>query len=152
MEIEEKEQTKSQEDLYNEESIYAKFTSSEDNKIMSKFHNADWDRKLSILSDFKDERLKYFGKKIIYQESPETLPKEIYNEIKREIAKQRAHLPYRKLLERAPNAIREIKPVFMLSPISLSQVTKAKDNQFDVKGIIEKVVCLSFSKSFELSM
>ena len=29
-----------------------------------------------------------FGKKIIYQESPETLPKEIYNEVKREIAKR----------------------------------------------------------------
>lgn len=57
--------------------------------------------------------------------------------IKREIDKQRAHIPYRKLLERAPNAIRAIKPVFMLSPISLSQVTKAKDNQFDVLIIDE---------------
>ena len=88
MEIEEKEQTKSQEDLYNEESIYAKFTSSEDNKIMSKFHNADWDRKLSILSDFKDERLKYFGKKIIYMEKPELLEKSEYKIIHKETAKK----------------------------------------------------------------
>ena len=62
-EVEEKEQTKSQEDLYNEESIYAKFTSAEDNKIMPEFHSANWDKKLHIISKFKDERLKYFGKK-----------------------------------------------------------------------------------------
>ena len=46
-EVEEKEQSKSQEDLYNEESIYAKFTSTEDNKIMPEFHKVDWDEKLS---------------------------------------------------------------------------------------------------------
>ena len=38
LEVEEKEQSKSQEDLYNEESIYAKFTTAEDNKIMPEFH------------------------------------------------------------------------------------------------------------------
>ena len=48
-EIEEKEQTKSQEDLYNEESIYKKFTSSEDNKIMPEFHSADWNKKLLVI-------------------------------------------------------------------------------------------------------
>ena len=56
-EIDEKEQTKSQEDLYNEESIYAKFTSSEDNKIMPEFHSVDWSKKLQVISKFKDERL-----------------------------------------------------------------------------------------------
>ena len=49
-EIEEKEQSKSQEDLYNEESIYAKFTTAEDNKIMPEFHSAEWDKKLNIIS------------------------------------------------------------------------------------------------------
>ena len=55
---------------------------------MSKFHNADWDRKLSILSDFKDERLKYFGKKIIYMEKPELLEKSEYKIIHKETAKK----------------------------------------------------------------
>ena len=40
-EAEEKEQNKSQEDLYNEESIYAKFTTAEDNKIMPEFHSTE---------------------------------------------------------------------------------------------------------------
>ena len=87
-EVEEKEQSKSQEDLYNEESIYAKFTSTEDNKIMPEFHSVEWDKKLSILSKFKDERLQYFGKKLIYMEKPEMLSKVDYNIIHKDIAKK----------------------------------------------------------------
>ncbi|OUW73910.1 MAG: exodeoxyribonuclease I [Pelagibacteraceae bacterium TMED216] len=88
LESEEKEQSKSQEDLYEEESIYTKFTTTEDNKIMPEFHSVDWDKKLSILSKFKDERLKYFGKKLLYMEKPELLVKEDYNLIHKDIAKK----------------------------------------------------------------
>ena len=88
LESEEKEQSKSQEDLYEEESIYTKFTTSEDNKIMPEFHSVNWDKKLSIISKFKDERLKYFGKKLLYMEKPELLSKEDYNLIHKDIAKK----------------------------------------------------------------
>jgi exodeoxyribonuclease-1 len=87
-EVEEKEQSKSQEDVYHEESIYAKFTTTEDNKIMPEFHSADWDKKLSILSKFKDERLQYFGKKLLYMEKPEMLNKTDYNKIHKDVAKK----------------------------------------------------------------
>ena len=87
-EVEEKEQTKSQEDLYNEESIYAKFTSVEDNKIMPEFHKVDWDKKLSVILKFKDDRLQYFGKKLLYMEKPELLNKSEYNSIHKDIAKK----------------------------------------------------------------
>ena len=87
-EFEEKEQSKSQEDLYEEESIYTKFTSTEDNKIMPEFHTANWDKKLSVISKFKDDRLKYFGKKLLYMEKPELLAKEDYNLIHKDIAKK----------------------------------------------------------------
>jgi exodeoxyribonuclease-1 len=87
-EAEEKEQSKSQEDLYNEESIYTKFTSTEDNKIMPEFHTAEWDKKLSILSKFKDERLQYFGKKLLYMEKPEMLNREDYNIIHKDTARK----------------------------------------------------------------
>ena len=87
-EAEEKEQTKSQEDIYEEESIYTKFTSSEDNKMMPEFHKADWNKKLSILDKIKDERLHYFGRRLIYEEKPEALPKEEYSQIRRTIAKR----------------------------------------------------------------
>ncbi len=85
---EEKEQTKSQEDILAEESIYQKFTPNKDTALFPKWHSASWKDKLAMLDKFEDERLIGFGKKIIYQESPEALPKEIYNEVKREIAKR----------------------------------------------------------------
>jgi exodeoxyribonuclease-1 len=87
-EAEEKEQTKSQEDIYEEESIYTKFTSPEDNKIMPEFHKAEWEKKLSVLDKLKDERLHYFGRRLIYEEKPEILPKAEYNQIHRTIAKR----------------------------------------------------------------
>ena len=87
-EAEEKEQNKSQEDLYNEESIYAKFTSAEDNKIMPEFHSTSWDKKLQVISKFKDERLQYFGKKLLYMEKPESLSKSDYNLIHKDVAKK----------------------------------------------------------------
>ena len=50
------------------------------------FHKADWKEKFLILQKFKDERLRYFGKKILYEESPESLPKDEYNIIHQEVA------------------------------------------------------------------
>jgi len=85
---EEKEQSKSQEDIYAEESIYTKFTSAKDTNLFPLWHAASWKDKLKMLDKFEDNRLIGFGKKIIYQESPETLPKEIFKKIKREIAKR----------------------------------------------------------------
>ena len=87
-EAEEKEQAKSQEDIYEEESIYTKFTSNEDNKMMPEFHKAGWNKKLTVLDKIKDERLHYFGRRLIYEERPEVLPKEDYNQIRRTIAKR----------------------------------------------------------------
>tara|TARA_Y100000816_G_scaffold285983_1_gene266379 strand:+ start:52 stop:1473 length:1422 start_codon:yes stop_codon:yes gene_type:complete len=88
LEVDEKQQTKSQEDLYSEESIYTKFTSTEDNKIMPEFHNVEWDKKLHVISKFKDERLKYFGKKLLYMEKPEVLSKSDFNLIHKDISKK----------------------------------------------------------------
>ena len=62
-EAREKKDLDSQEDVYAEESIYKKFTTKEDNAIMPSFHKADWKEKFLVLQKFKDERLRYFGKK-----------------------------------------------------------------------------------------
>jgi len=85
-EVEEKEQTKSQEDIPVEESIYKKFTPTEDNKLMNNFHEIEWEKKFGTLDKFQDERLKYFGHKLLYREKPELLPKELYNEIHKDVA------------------------------------------------------------------
>ena len=85
---EEKEQLKSQEDIYAEESIYSKFTSAKDTNLFPLWHAASWKDKLKMLDKFEDDRLAGFGKKIIYQESPETLSTSIFKGVKREIAKR----------------------------------------------------------------
>jgi len=73
-------------DIYPEESIYKKFALPEDNKVMLEFHKVDWKEKFSVLQKFKDERMQYFGKKILYEESPQSLPKEEYHSFHKEIA------------------------------------------------------------------
>ena len=85
---EEKEQLKSQEDIYAEESIYKKFTSNKDTALFPMWHAASWKDKLKLLDKFDDERLIGFGKKIIYQEAPEILPADMFKSIKRSISKR----------------------------------------------------------------
>ncbi len=84
--IKDKSEIDSQLDIYAEESIYKKFASKEDSAIMPEFHKVDWKDKFLVLQKFKDERFQYFGKKILYEESPESLPKNEYDLIHKEIA------------------------------------------------------------------
>ena len=85
---EEKEQAKSQEDIYAEESIYSKFTSNKDTALFTAWHAASWKDKLNLLSKFEDQRLVGFGQKIIFQEAPEVLPSDLLKKIKAGIAKR----------------------------------------------------------------
>ena len=85
---EEKEQLKSQEDIYPEESIYNKFTSNKDTALFPAWHAASWKDKLKLLDKFEDKRLVGFGKKIIYQEAPEVLPPDMLKTINKAIAKR----------------------------------------------------------------
>ena len=82
----ERQEFESQEEVYPEDSIYKKFTTDYDNKIMPEFHKADWKDKFSVLQKFQDERMQYFGKKILYEESPQSLPKDEYNLVHKEVA------------------------------------------------------------------
>ena len=86
-EAQEKAETQSQEDLCEEESLY-NFPPAEDNKILPGFHEVEWDKKLSYLQKFKDKRFHYFGKKLLYQEKPDLLSKEDYDEIHGTIVKR----------------------------------------------------------------
>ncbi len=85
---EDKAQFDSQVDLLAEETIYKKFTPQKDTALFPKWHAASWKDKLILLDKFEDERMVSFGKKIIYQESPETLPTDMFKTIKRGIAER----------------------------------------------------------------
>jgi len=49
-----------------------------------------------------------------------------------EIARKRGHLPIRTLLEKAGAAIQQLKPVFMMSPLSVAQYLKPGGLRFDL--------------------
>ena len=85
---EEKIQTESQLDPEPEETIYTKFASPKDKFLFTKFHEADWKGKLSLLDKFEDNRYAYFGSRILFNEAPDILPKDMYKNIKRKIAER----------------------------------------------------------------
>ncbi len=51
--------------------------------------------------------------------------------LRNELSKQRRHLPLRTLLEQAGEIIVQIKPVFMMSPLSVAQFLKPEKIKFD---------------------
>jgi len=53
---------------------------------MPEFHKADWKDKFSVLQKFRDKRMQYFGKRILYEESPQSLPKKEYDVVHNEIS------------------------------------------------------------------
>tara|TARA_A100000164_G_C21925717_1_gene782961 strand:+ start:224 stop:1807 length:1584 start_codon:yes stop_codon:yes gene_type:complete len=59
-----------------------------DAKIMKEFHLIEWDKRYELVLKFQDKRLKYFGERLIYQNKPEVLPKEVYNKIHVETAER----------------------------------------------------------------
>ncbi len=85
---EEKEQSKTQEDLLPEETLYEKFIPNKDTALFKTWHSSSWEDKLRMLDKFQDKRCSWFGQKIIYQEAPQILPPDLYKNIKSEIARR----------------------------------------------------------------
>ena len=52
--------------------------------------------------------------------------------LQREFQKKRRHLPLRKLMSKAGNAIQQIKPVFMMSPLSIAKFLPPGSVRFDL--------------------
>ena len=78
----------SQLDILAEESIYKKFISSHDNKLMEEFHRSEWKDRKHIKKQFRDERLNYFADLLFYHEIPNELEKSTYNKISRSISER----------------------------------------------------------------
>ena len=78
-----------QTELLFEETIYAAgFANAKDKALMNKFHEVDWREKVNLIDKFSEERFQYFAECLIYEESPESLPKSIYNKIHRSFAQR----------------------------------------------------------------
>jgi very-short-patch-repair endonuclease len=57
--------------------------------------------------------------------------------VQREMQKKRSHLPIRRLIDKAGAAVQSIKPVFMMSPLSVAQFLTPGSVQFDLALIDE---------------
>ncbi len=52
--------------------------------------------------------------------------------VRRELMKQRRHMPIRRLLERAPNVVCRLKPCLLMSPLSVAQYLSTDFPRFDL--------------------
>ena len=55
-----------------------------------------------------------------------------FSTLKREFEKKQRHLPIRQLMKRAGNAVQAIKPVFMMSPLSIATYLEPGSARFDL--------------------
>lgn len=56
-----------------EEQLYERFIPNEDTPLMERFHAEPWERRLSIVTRFSDERLRRIGQRLIHFERPDAL-------------------------------------------------------------------------------
>lgn len=57
-----------------EEQIYEGFYSSADARLLDRFHAAPWQQRWEITRQFEDKRLQQLARRLIFTESPESLP------------------------------------------------------------------------------
>ena len=75
--------------LYPEEQIYSGGLEAfnKNKKLMSDFHDAkNWTDRVNFIGKFTDDRFNHFALRICWEESPTSLPKDLYNQINRELA------------------------------------------------------------------
>jgi very-short-patch-repair endonuclease/DNA polymerase III delta prime subunit len=93
---------------------------------------------LKTIKEFKkfDEELSYFAQESLtlrhYNNLPNINAPGEMALIRRETNKKKRHIPIRQLLLKAGNAIQQIKPVFMMSPMSVATFLKQGALEFDL--------------------
>jgi very-short-patch-repair endonuclease len=106
--------------------------------ILRTFSSSDHERKIREFRD-ADERFQKLTEKFIFAKLASKVPdsgqKTRGSEmaiLSRELAKQRAHYPVRKLVQQIPNLLPQLKPCLLMSPISVAQYLDAGHCLFDV--------------------
>ena len=69
-----------------EERLYDGFPGPQDEARMVEFHDADWGDRLSIVQRFDDERLRFFGVRLLYFEARSVLPEALRLELERALS------------------------------------------------------------------
>ncbi|QIZ75612.1 DUF4011 domain-containing protein [Ferrimonas lipolytica] len=92
-------------------------------QVLAEFRRLD-----SALFSFAQEHLV----NELYQRLPASHAKGEVETIRREMNKKRRQMPIRRLLDRAGRAVQQIKPVFMMSPMSIATYLKPGAVEFDL--------------------
>jgi len=104
-------------------------------KELSGFSSESHWRKIKKFRDLDEQLLRQNRAELAYKHW-ENLPDSVglgeVGLLKKEFNKKRRHLPIRQLIEKAGNAIQAIKPVFMMSPLSVSTYLPPGTINFDL--------------------
>lgn len=105
-----------------EERIYNGFPGPGDEMRMVAFHNAPWEERVAIVQSFDDERLRWFGLRLIYFEARPVLPASLRAEVESRLADQ--------LTSDGTGAL--------TYEIALAETDKLLDGAIDPNGLLSK--------------
>ena len=107
----------------------------ESNETIKRFDRISHEKNLSDFRLLDEGSLSYAQEKLaeyIYQSLPKRHAKGEMEILMRELGKKSRHLPIRQLLTKSGNAIQQIKPIFMMSPMSISTYLAQGAVDFDL--------------------
>lgn len=111
------------------------------NELLSKFNSNIYETYLKKFRDIDSKIGSLYAKEHALSLSKNKVPdgkggnvteKTEMQLIRNEIRKQIRHIPIRQTIKRAPNAMRALKPCFMMSPLSVSQFIDPSQELFDL--------------------
>lgn len=110
-------------------------------KELSEFHGETYEKLRSRFAELDVERIK-LSRFQVAKKHHENIPARSagggqVSVVLRETNKRRRHMPIRRLLKEAGHAIQKIKPVFMMSPLSVAQYLEPGAVEFDLLVIDE---------------
>jgi very-short-patch-repair endonuclease len=108
--------------------------------VLCNFSSAEHDRKIA---EFKaaDERFQKLTQQYIAAKLAGQIPASVevvpgadseLGKLRRELQKQRKHMPIRQLVQSLPSLLTRLKPCLLMSPLSVAQYLDASHAQFDV--------------------
>jgi exodeoxyribonuclease-1 len=68
--------------------LYDGFPGPEDEARAAMFHERPWQDRLAVVQSLEDERLRWFGLRLIYLEARSVLPERVRSEVERRLAGQ----------------------------------------------------------------
>lgn len=110
-------------------------TAYDSSEVIKRFDRLSHEKLLSDFRQLDSDCLGYAQENLadyIYRSLPKRHAKGEMEVLMRELGKKSRHLPIRQLLTKAGNAVQQIKPIFMMSPMSISTYLEQGSVDFDL--------------------